>query len=175
MSGVIERYYEQKFYTDILGRPQEDQYVNQHTNGLCLIGIAPTHPIVTKGIKISSINFNVDKDLLNNKVSGKYKKGARLLQESTPLCAVHLEDGSEYIVFSCVNGNLLELNDNLIVNPQLLVTKASTEGFIAIITPKEDFDFSHLKSIEEYCQERGLATPERKGCNQPHVVYDMDI
>jgi len=161
MKSVIERYYHQYFITDVTGRKGEDQYLNQHTNGLCIVGIAPTHPIVTKELQIKEIHFSYFGDPLKNKVIGKYKKGGTFLSRDLPFCDVTLEDDSVYKLYSCVSGSLLELNESIKKDPQLLVTKASTEGFLAIITPKEDVtQISDLKTQEQYCILRGLPLPE---------------
>jgi len=143
MKSVVERYYQQKFVLDAGGKPLEDQYVNQHSNGLYMVGIAPTHPIVTKGINITSLDFNVGYDLLE-RVSGKYKRGAPHLQQSTSLCTVCMEDDSEYTLYICVSGNLLEVNERLVSNPELLVSKAGTEGFLAILMSNKHSNEAHL-------------------------------
>jgi len=46
--SVIERYYQQQYMLDIEGCPNHDQYVYQHSNGLYVIGIAPSHPLLKK-------------------------------------------------------------------------------------------------------------------------------
>ncbi|KAK7871184.1 hypothetical protein R5R35_002421 [Gryllus longicercus] len=90
---------------------------------------------------------------MKNKVSGKSKHGAQCLQSSSPLCFIECEDGSKYTVKSCLKGKLVEMNDNLVDNPNLLVTKPYTEGYIAIVLPSissSEEQKKELLSYEEY-------------------------
>lgn len=44
---LTESHYERWFAMDVDGKPMHDQYMYVHRNGLCIIGLAPTHPIIT--------------------------------------------------------------------------------------------------------------------------------
>ncbi|KAL0325917.1 UNVERIFIED_CONTAM: protein Abitram [Sesamum radiatum] len=55
--------------------PGHDQYVHRHANGLCVIGLAPTHVAFKDKGGITSVDFNVGKsDRSGIKVTGKRKK-----------------------------------------------------------------------------------------------------
>lgn len=83
------------------------------------------------------MDYNVTKQSrLANKVYGKGKKGALWLEPMSPLCDVTCSDGSKYRLYSCVRGHLLEVNENLVVRPELLSSRAATEGYLAIVSPK---------------------------------------
>jgi glycine cleavage system H lipoate-binding protein len=59
----------------------------------------------------------------------------------------------------CIRGALLEVNQRLLENPQLLVSKAQTEGYIAVLMPKpEDWAkvVKTLLTLAEYREKRGL-------------------
>ncbi|KAG8632294.1 protein Abitram [Manihot esculenta] len=134
-------------------KPGHDQYVYRHANGLCVIGLAPTHVAFKDGRGITAVDFNVGKsDRSGMKVTGKRKKNAQHFESNTALCKVCTQDSS-YIVRCCVKGSLLEVNDKLIKQPELLNSSADREGYIAIIMPKPA-DWlktkASLLSLEEY-------------------------
>ncbi|XP_018446354.1 uncharacterized protein LOC108818007 isoform X2 [Raphanus sativus] len=107
------------FITDFT-KPGHDQYIYRHANGLCVIGLAPTHVAFKDEGGITNIDFNVGKsDRSVLKVSGKRKKNAMRSESNTALCKVSTAKDS-YIVRCCVKGSLLEVNERLINQPQLL-------------------------------------------------------
>jgi hypothetical protein len=64
------------FITDFT-KSGHDQYIYRHANGLCVIGLAPTHIAFKDEGGITSVDFNVGKsDRSVLKVSGKRKKVA---------------------------------------------------------------------------------------------------
>ncbi|KAJ0085975.1 hypothetical protein Patl1_09493 [Pistacia atlantica] len=126
-------------------KPGHDQYVYRHANGLCVIGLAPTHVAFKDEGGITAVDFNVGKsDRSNFKVTGKRKKNAQHFESNTALCKVCTNNES-YIVRCCVKGSLLEVNDRLIKQPGLLNSSADREGYIAIIMPKPA-DWMKIKS-----------------------------
>ncbi|KAK6131339.1 hypothetical protein DH2020_034922 [Rehmannia glutinosa] len=117
-------------------KPGHDQYIRRHANGLCVIGLAPTHVAFKDKGGITSVDFNVGKsDRSGIKVTGKRKKNAQHFESNTALCKVCTGDAS-YIVRCCVKGSLLEVNERLIKQPELLNTSPEREGYIAIIMPR---------------------------------------
>ncbi|TKS88489.1 Protein Simiate [Collichthys lucidus] len=145
--SVVDRYYTRWYRADIKGKPCEDHCILQHSNRLCVITLADTHPILQNGRTIKSINYQISNGCsrLNNKVSGKSKRGGQFLTDFAPLCRVTCTDETEYTVYSCIRGRLLEVNESILENPALLLEKPSTEGYIAVILPK----FEESKSITE--------------------------
>ncbi|KAF2069630.1 hypothetical protein CYY_009047 [Polysphondylium violaceum] len=158
MRTVIERYYTQHF---VYGKEDlEDQYVNQHSNGLCIIGIAPSHPVLTK--EIVKIDFR--ENLLNNEVQGTRKKGGFRLQKDTIICEISCSDSTTYSLRSCIKGKLLEVNKLLLTQPSLLKSHTSTSGYLAVIDPmikEEFFDNVGMVSYEDYHNHRNI--PMTKG------------
>uniref|UniRef100_A0A2P2JIM6 Uncharacterized protein n=1 Tax=Rhizophora mucronata TaxID=61149 RepID=A0A2P2JIM6_RHIMU len=56
-------------------KPGYDQYIYRHANGLCVIGLAPTHVVFKDEGGIIAVDFNVGKsDRAGIKVTGKRKK-----------------------------------------------------------------------------------------------------
>ncbi|NXU44429.1 F206A protein, partial [Drymodes brunneopygia] len=143
---------------DVKGRPCEDFCVLQHSNRrffffrICVITLAEAHPLLQSGKTIKNINYQISANCsrLQNKVSGKSKRGAQFLTELAPLCRISSSDGEEYTIYSCIRGRLIEVNENILNNPALLQEKArhflpSTEGYIAVVLPK----FEESKSITQ--------------------------
>ncbi|XP_061616104.1 protein Abitram isoform X1 [Phyllopteryx taeniolatus] len=129
------------------GNPYEDHCILQHSNRICVITLAETHPLLEKGRTIAKIDYQISNGCsrLNNKVSGKSKRGGQFLTEFAPLCRITCTDEREFTVYSCIRGRLLEVNENILETPALLQEKPSTDGYIAVILPK----FEESKSITE--------------------------
>ncbi|XP_064909002.1 protein Abitram isoform X2 [Columba livia] len=95
---------------------------------ICVITLAEAHPLLQNGKKITSVNYQISANCsrLQNKVSGKSKRGAQFLTELAPLCRISSSDGEEYTIYS-------------------LAFKPSTEGYIAVVLPK----FEESKSVTQ--------------------------
>eukprot|EP00899_Mesostigma_viride_P029533 jgi/Mesvir1/9765/Mv12219-RA.1 len=102
---AVERMYSTVLYaTDIDGVEMNDQYVYFHPNGLAIVGLAPTHPLVRLASadgpngpdgapSIVSVDMDLGKGDRVANVSGKHKKGASLLQADSILCKVQTSSG----------------------------------------------------------------------------------
>jgi len=131
LQHVVDRYYE-RFYAIDVGGERQDLYVHQHLNGLLVIGLAPTHPLLASGSVISRVEFSN----AGQQPSGKSKKGGMICLPESTLCTVTCADGNMFIMHACIRGMLLEINDRLLSQPQLLQEKAATDGWIAILQPQ---------------------------------------
>ncbi|XP_010428645.1 PREDICTED: FAM206 family protein-like [Camelina sativa] len=145
------------FITDFT-KSGHDQYIYRHANGLCVIGLAPTHIAFKDEGGITNVDFNVGKsDRSVLKVSGKRKKNALRSEPNTALCKVSTAKDT-YIVRCCVKGSLLEVNERLIMQPELLNSSADREGYIAIIMPTRPADWTKNKesliTLEEYKEKK---------------------
>uniref|UniRef100_A0A8C5WCN3 Protein Abitram n=1 Tax=Leptobrachium leishanense TaxID=445787 RepID=A0A8C5WCN3_9ANUR len=166
--SVVDRYFTRWYKPDMKGKPCEDHCILQHSNRICVVTLAACHPLLQNGKTIQSISYQISANCsrLQNKVSGKSKRGAQFLTEFAPLCRINCTDGDEYTVYSCIRGRLLEVNENILENPELLKEKPSTEGYIAVILPK--FEESKTvtdgllsqKEYEEIVLRRTNATPD---------------
>ena len=67
---------------------------------ICVVTVAPRHPLLTNG-EVVKVDFQVSKKVnrLENKVSGKGKKGAQNLQPMSPLCEVTCSTGQKYTLY----------------------------------------------------------------------------
>ncbi|MCO5577809.1 hypothetical protein L7F22_031642 [Adiantum nelumboides] len=144
-------------------KDNHDQYIYRHNNGLCIIGLAPTHIALSNDAVVTAVDFNVGKQSrAEMKVSGKRKNDARVLEPMSALCKVISNDAT-YVVRCCVRGALLEVNERLIKEPTLLKTKAGGEGFIAIMMPRPG-DWkkasASLLTAEDYAEHRSLSKSE---------------
>ena len=92
MRSVVGRYYTATFATSEQIpqiKKNEDHYVYQHHNGLCIVGLAPNHPIFQLNLTIDSIDYRIgDKDRSQTKVHGKRKKGGDLVHPDTTICRI---------------------------------------------------------------------------------------
>ncbi|XP_028784562.1 protein Abitram isoform X1 [Neltuma alba] len=133
--SAVESNFVSYFALDFM-KPGHDQYIYRHANGLCVIGLAPSHIAFKDAGGITAVDFNVGKsDRSEFKVTGKRKKNAQHFESNTALCKISTSNDS-FIVRCCVKGSLLEVNQQLIKQPDLLNTAADREGYIAIIMPK---------------------------------------
>ncbi|CAM8935870.1 unnamed protein product [Rhodiola kirilowii] len=134
-----------RYYAPDFIKEGHDQYVYRHANGLCVIGLAPTHVAFKDEGGVIEVDFNVGKsDRSSMKVTGKRKRNAQHFESNTALCKVNTKAAS-YIVRCCVKGSLLEVNNRLSNQPELLNASAERDGYIAIIMPKPA-DWLKIKS-----------------------------
>jgi len=75
---AVERDYTHYFALDVGGEEGADQYVYQHFNTLCMVGIAPSSNAFAGGRKVTKVDFDVGRggDKQEQKPSGKKKLGA---------------------------------------------------------------------------------------------------
>ncbi|XP_070507634.1 protein Abitram [Chironomus tepperi] len=132
--SVVDRYFT-RFYCKRTSEngDNEDHLILFHTNGVCLVSIAKSHIAFKKGIE--SINYDIGNcDRSQNQVKGKHKKGAMNLQKNTTIAIIKTVDGTEYKVFSCVGGKLLEVNERL--HDDMKKLEHEGHGYIAVVLPK---------------------------------------
>jgi hypothetical protein len=132
---ITERAFVSKYFID----PDSNGHFRLlvHSNKICLITLAPSHPIVKENLNITSINFQANDfcNRLNNKVSGKKKAGAQFLTTCSILCHIQCENQLQpFIVRSNLVAKLIEINEDISKNPNLL--KDPEKGYIAVVYPK---------------------------------------
>ncbi|GAB2300410.1 hypothetical protein Dimus_034453 [Dionaea muscipula] len=87
-SSIVETNFERYFAPDFI-KPGHDQYIYRHANGLCVIGLAPSHVALQVNGGVTSVDFNVGKsDRSELRVTGKRKKNAQQFESNTALCKV---------------------------------------------------------------------------------------
>ena len=93
--SVTCRYYTKLYSLDQDREKAEDILVLNHSNKICLITLAPTHPVLAHNLSINKVNFEVSKkvDRKSNKTSGKSKKGGQALETTSVLAIVETDSG----------------------------------------------------------------------------------
>ncbi|XP_054937763.1 protein Abitram-like [Physeter macrocephalus] len=146
--SLVFHYFTCWYKADVKGKPCEDHCILQHSNRICVITLAGSHVVLQSGKAIKRISYQISTNCsrLQNKVSRKFKLGAQILTELSPLCKIYCSDGEEYTMSSCVRGQLMEVNESILHKPSILQEKPSTEGYTAVVLPK----FEESKSITEW-------------------------
>ncbi|XP_064648649.1 protein Abitram-like [Lineus longissimus] len=147
--SVVERYYVPHYKIDVKMQKGEDMCVLSHSNRLCIITIAPSHPLLLNKKTVTKVDFQVKPgtNLLDNAPKGKYKRGGQGMHDTSRLCTVTCSDETEYIMHTCIRGKLIEVNDSLVENPNWLTEKHNSDGFIAIISPKPRFFKQEMETL----------------------------
>ena len=143
--SVEDRYYTRYYHTPEDG---QDQIVLVHSNRICLVSLAPSHPVIKQKKEIQSLSFQVSENCnrLNNKVSGKGKKGGQGVDERAILCFIECQNGEKFAVRACVKGKLVGINKKVVQNPQILLDKSSGVAHLAIILTKIPDGINDLKA-----------------------------
>lgn len=130
--SVVDRYFTKKY------PPHSNVCLLFHSNKICLVTMAKNHEIFNRDTPVKAINFQISEkvDRSNNKVSGKGKRGGQHIGEKSVLCKVELEDGTVFPIEAGIKGKLVEINENLLTHPNLIVQRPETEGYIAVILQK---------------------------------------
>ena len=130
----IQRYFS-KYYLD-KDKPNE-QYIFIHSNGIIMCGIGKNNDILKKNIS----EVIILKQL--SKITGKNKHGAHQLSPNEYVIQIKADDD---IINFCpkIKGKLLEVNQNLVKNPKLLIDSPEKNGFICLIQ-QEPNDVELLK------------------------------
>lgn len=153
---MIERYYTELFACDVMGKPEEDHYVHMHSNRLCVVGVAPSHPVMRE--EILEVVFTPH--VLESRVTGKKKRGGQFILPHTILCNIKCASGKTYAIRGCMRGTLLEFNAGLLTTPKLLQDKHESDGYLVIIQPKTTEIVEIQESLlakDEYKQYRAKA------------------
>uniref|UniRef100_A0A5F8H8J8 Protein Simiate n=1 Tax=Monodelphis domestica TaxID=13616 RepID=A0A5F8H8J8_MONDO len=74
--SLADRYFTRWYKADAKGRSCEHHCILQHSNRICVITLAESHPLLQNGKTIKSINYQISANCsrLQNKVSGKFKR-----------------------------------------------------------------------------------------------------
>ncbi|KAI8138452.1 hypothetical protein BJV82DRAFT_630887 [Fennellomyces sp. T-0311] len=118
-TAYLTRYYTLHFHSEE-SDSNATLYARQAPNKVCIVGITDRHSVVVqqKPIKLEatlSSNANV--------------------KPETVLCEL-VTDDARYVIKAQMQGKLLELNPRVLENPQLLLDKPMTEGYLAVIKPQ---------------------------------------
>ncbi|KAF0429071.1 g [Gigaspora margarita] len=160
--AYLEQYYS-KYYFVNLKNSMEDLYIYQAPNKLCVIGLAPAHPLLQRSQDQSSSGHylsNIQSIEYDAKVKSSINKKRQVpLSIDTEICVVTTEEGNRYSIKAGVAGWIIDTNTRFEHEKELLQNKPFKEGYIAIIKPKQensDKSLSHCFSEDRYKLIRNL-------------------
>lgn len=142
-TNYLDRYFVSKYFLN-LNQQRNDHCILIHSNRLCVLTLAPSHPIVRGDLSISKVDFQISKNVnrLDNKTSGKRKRNAQNVSLNSPICFVECSNDERFTISSPIPGKLLEINEKLQTNPELLRLcyreNYYKECYIAVIIPKHN-------------------------------------
>ena len=131
---------------------REDLMVLCHSNKICLISLAPSHPVIRNRLVIDKVNLDVSKNIDRKTNKGKSKKGGQALQNDSILVILETQR-KKYKVQAVVPGKLICMNKVILEDSQKVVSHHDSLGHIAILLPtKGQYESAKAKLIsqEEY-------------------------
>jgi len=133
---VTERYYTPYYQLDADRGRRNDLCLLVHSNRISLVGLAPSHALIVRGVAVQRVNCEVTKhvDRKKNKAVGKSKKGGQNLQANSPLCYLETNEDS-YEINAIAPGKLICMNKSILEEPSLVTSKPDSDGHIAILLP----------------------------------------
>jgi len=134
--NVTQRYYTPYYQIDTDRSRRNDLCLLVHSNRISLVGLAPSHAILTRGLRVDRVNCEITKNLdrKKNKAVGKSKKGGQKIDAASILC--YLEAGEESFEINAISpGKLICMNKSILEEPALLSLKPDSDGHIAILLP----------------------------------------
>ena len=165
--SFVDRYFK-KYYKLDVKFPFNDLLVLLHSNRVCVCTLAPTHPVLNKDkYKIEKIEFSQN---VSGNMKGKHKQNAKILHVLQSYCHIRCKNiqndpptEERFTIFSCINAKLIEVNDEIVKNPELLQDKSQSDGYLVILYPKLDKimdQFTSLITHDEFveaCKNRDCA------------------
>jgi hypothetical protein len=110
----------------------ENTCVARHHNGICVVCLAPEHPILSRNLEVVRVDFRAGL----RPVQGKKKRGGTFLEGNSRLANIACSNGENYAVFASVRGILVETNEELEREPMLVTRYPLTNGYLAVVLPK---------------------------------------
>lgn len=134
-----------------------DQCIMFHSNRICLLTLAPSHPVIVGDKNIERLEYKFEGfekiDRLSSQPQGKSKKGSQKLQKNSPICSIICSDGSKYVVTAGLASKLIEINSLIISKPNLIKDKPLSTGFIAILQPS---DWKRMAEVRDGLPKLGI-------------------
>lgn len=151
-------YFSKRYVLNVNGIKNNDIMLMFHSNRVVLLSLAPSH-FFFKNSGEYKINFSIGNvDRLSNVVKGKGKKGGQALNPKSAICKIEYTDGTSFEVPCCMKGKLIEINEELVKNPELLKLYPDADGFIAIMLSTiaiSDATKNELLTPEDYLKAIG--------------------
>ncbi|KRZ51633.1 Uncharacterized protein T02_12755 [Trichinella nativa] len=132
LCNAVTRSIRKCYVCDVMGKEDEDFCILQHPNGICIVCLAPTHPLLRYKAEICSIELRADKQAAQEKPLTKREKQIRV-DPKTILCRINLSNDKQFVIRACVFGKLINTNSLLLEHKQLLLDEPEWRGHIAVI------------------------------------------
>ncbi|KAG5176447.1 hypothetical protein JKP88DRAFT_196577 [Tribonema minus] len=116
--------------------------LNCHPNGLVILCIARSHFLAQAEpaavVKAVFPRHPVPASAgSNRKKSANGSSGPGVLPADAAVCHVELSDGTSLPIPACLAGELIEVNEQLLTEPQLLVSEPLGRGYVGILRPTQ--------------------------------------
>ncbi|KRZ18394.1 Uncharacterized protein T11_3682, partial [Trichinella zimbabwensis] len=133
LCNAVTRSIKKCYVCDVMDKEDEDICILQHPNGICIVCLAPTHPLLRYKAEICSIEFRAEKQqAVEGKPLTKREKQIRV-DPKTVLCRINFSDDKQFVIRACVFGKLINTNSLLLERKQLLLDEPEWRGHIAVI------------------------------------------
>lgn len=133
--SMVQRYYTRLYAPDAGGERCHDEYLYLQSNRICVLGIAPSHPIFSNSDPVAAVTFA--EHLMDLHVSGKKKHGVQFLEPHQEIATITTASGRKYCVRAAIRAGIIEINKRLIAQPHLVTTKVSSRqraAFVALLS-----------------------------------------
>lgn len=168
------RYYTPLYQLDTDRARREDLLVLCHSNKICLITLAPSHPVIKDRLTVNNVNLDVSKniDRKSNNPKGKSKKGGQALQNDSILVILET-DRKKYKVQAVMPGKLICVNRVMSEDPGKLVSHPDSEGHVAIVLPsKGQYEGARARLLSKEQYEERM---REEGVEESVKQMDVDV
>lgn len=116
--------------------PRAHACVLSHMNGIAVVCLAPSHPVLQRGLTVATVDFKVgprgSEDLAAIAISGKKKRGALSVHPGLAVCALVTTNGERHLARCGVKGVLVTVNHRLFEEPALATSDPMGAGHLAV-------------------------------------------
>ncbi|CAF1488715.1 unnamed protein product, partial [Didymodactylos carnosus] len=142
--SVIDRYFTKYFQPNVHNEYENDVMVLVHSNRICVLTLSDQHPIIKQQLKIDSVESLTS---INDQMSGKSKRGADYIHTDKLLYRIVCSNGKVFTICSSIRGRLIEMNDKLLIKPELLHEQPH---YLAIMIPSlKDYEINLQQLLNE--------------------------
>ncbi|KAL1914657.1 uncharacterized protein VTP21DRAFT_8068 [Calcarisporiella thermophila] len=147
----LERYFTCRFLVHPEKGRESDLMMMQLPNKLCVVCLAPTHPLLSHPFSSFSVSFKIAPSVRTpeeqQKSNGKQGKKNILpnVRPDTVVCEITSHDEIEneekkYEIRAGVSGKVLEVNERVVNDSNLILRKPESEGFLFVLKLTKDID-----------------------------------
>jgi len=120
--------------------PRAHACILSHLNGIAVVCLAPSHPVLQRKLQVASVDFKVgprgSEDLAEIEIKGKKKRGALTVHPGLVICALITTNGERHVARCGVKGSLVSVNHRLLEEPELTTSDPLAAGHLAVLQLK---------------------------------------